>query len=552
MRLFVPIFLFLLALLCLPPPSWAVTILEDDFNDLNYVDIESTTAEVDTINGWVVLKSQPMASAVDVRGDGWEHAVATKNGIEVSTFDAAVGGLVKNEALSVSSETTAIGVACRDDSPSVWSLAPDALTLYKYNAGGMQTSPAQKVTGLTGVLSVSAWNGLDKAALLSKTGDNKAKVEIYRDISGTVNKVFTLHTELLDPVALCTVPDTPDFILGTKTAVYYYCYNDATGGYFQHPAKQALGLSGLKSISARNDGSFVALENSDANYYMFLDSGGAARSDVLSKTGLSNPVSVSMKPGEYDYAILSSSGSLDYWMYDGTDMVKNSALSRTGLNLNGGYASPGECRSKLVTTSQNYDTARISADVSLPAGSSIHFFVSFNGGVNFTELTNGAWAEIPSGRNFVVRAVLETADPAVTPKLLHWKLELSTLTISNLRVLAIAMNEPGQALPTSTFPVRVKMGAETLFEVSTSGFANQVIADFTNGMQVILTPLNPTTGENNTWRGRFTVPLDAVDGAAIGVTLTAMTDTKQKQLVQNPFILINGQVLYEVDLKLTQ
>ncbi|NPV73327.1 MAG: hypothetical protein HPY89_05960 [Pelotomaculum sp.] len=552
MRLLAVIF-FIALMFSLPPPSWAITVLDDDFNNLDYVDTTGTTAEVDTANGWVVLPGQPMASAIDVRKEGWEYAVATKNGIEVYSYDDASCSMVKNSALSIASETTAIGVACRDDEPSIWALTPDSLTLYKYNAGGMQTSPSQKVTGLTNVLSVSAWNGLDRAALLSRTGDNKARVEIYRDVSGSVNKVFTLNTDLADPVAICTVPNTPDFILATKTVTYYYCYDDATGGYVQHPAKYVLGLSGLKSASARDDGSFVALENSDANYYMFLDSGGAARSDVLSKAGLSSPVSVSIKPGEYEYAVLSSTGSVDYWMYDGAGMVKNSSLSISGLSLNQGYLSPAEYRSKAITTAGSYDEVKITAAENLPAGTEIKYYVSTDGGASFTEVQNGVWKQVPAGNNFVARAVLSTTDPAKTPRVLHVKLEVTTLSISNLRVISIAANEPGQTLPTSTFPVRVKVGAMVLYEVSTSGYAESVNAAFTIGPGTSLVPMTslfPVVPENNTWRGTYVVPSDAVEGATIGITLTAAKDTIQKQLIQNPFILVNGNVLDVVDLSL--
>ena len=546
--------LFVLVVLALPPPSFAVTLLDDDFNDLNNVDTANTTAVVDTANGWVILPTVPLSSAVDVRKEGWEYAVATRNGIEVYTYDDAAGAMVKNNALSISAETDAIGVACRDDEPSIWALTPDSLTLYKYNAGGMQTSPSQKVTGLTGVLSVSAWNGLDKAALLSKTADNRARVEIYRDVSGTVNRVFTLDTDLLDPVALCTVPNTPDFILATKTATYYYCYDDATGNYVQHPAKKALGLSGLKSVSARDDGSFVAVEGSDANFYMFSDSG-ALKAGVLSKAGLNKPVSVSIKPGEYEYAVLTSSGEVEYWMYDGTGMVKNSSLSKSGLSLNIGYISPGEYRSKVIVAPVNYDEVKVTADVDLPTGTGVDFYVSADGGVNFTHVANGVWTTVPAGRNFAVKAVLTTTNPAVSPKLLRIRLEATSLSVSNLRVLAIAANDPGQVLPTSSFPVKVKIGAMVQFEVTTTGYAEQVWAAFTIGPDSSLVPLillGPPVPENNTWRGTYVVPGDAVEGATIGITITAQRGNLQKHLVQNPFILVQGSVLDVVELSLTR
>ncbi|MBO8128931.1 MAG: hypothetical protein H0Z39_07000 [Peptococcaceae bacterium] len=550
MRRYLAGLLFLIILAALPPPSEAVTVFEDTFDDLSGVDTVHTTARVDTAAGVVTLPRQPMPSSVAVRKLGYEYAVATADGIKVFTFDDATGSLVENSALSIPTVTDAIGLAVRNDEAIIWALTNDSLTMYSFNGTGMSAVPGMVVTGLSNTLSVATWDGQTVAAVLSRSAGNTGLVNIYREVGGVLTNTFTLDTGLANPIAITAVPDTPDFVIATQTAVYYYLYDDATRGYVRHPARDVLGFSSVVSVSSGETG-FVALDYSEAEYWMYTDPSGAGRVDILSVGGLTEPVAVSLKPGSYEYAVVTDSGQIQYWMFDGSGMRRNPALETT-VNLARKYFHPAEYWSKVLNTPRDYDEVRLTVQDDIPAGTSIKYYVSSDGGSNWTQVTPGTWHVVPPGRQFVVRAVLDTIDTSKTPKILQVKLEATTLLLRDLRVMAVAYNDPDQLLPTSSFPVEVKAGAEVMFEVTSEGYAERVHAVFSTGASIELSPKEPIDQDINTWRGFYTVPVDTEEGAIISVTLTAEKGSLQKHLTADPLIVVNGKVLYSVELALTK
>ncbi|RYD01479.1 hypothetical protein N752_29700 [Desulforamulus aquiferis] len=213
---------------------------------------------------------------------------------------------------------------------------------------------------------------------------------------------------------------------------------------------------------------------------------------------------------------------------------------------------PKEYWSKIFSTAVEYEEVKLTVMEDIPANTSITYWLSSNGGLNFTAINPGSWVTITPGKNFVVKAILDTTDNEVTPRILYVKLEASTLMIRDLIVTAIAKNKIGQILPTSNFPVEVKAGADVIFEVTTEGFAESVVAEFTTGANVTLTPRNPITDNINTWWGSYIVPIDAVEPSSIGITLTAHKGVKQKHLNVNPFIYVRGSVYEVLDLRITK
>lgn len=547
LKALIGLFLFLL-------PIWpvenvlAVELFQDNFTNLSKVDTVETSAVVNTAAGWISLPQQSLPNALDVRGkEGWEDAIATTNGIEVYTYDDATSTKIKNSGMSIFEEISSTGVVCRDDVPAIWSLTPTSLTLYSYIDGSMQTNPSWIVTGLSGVLSVSAWEGLDQVILLAKTPDNKGRINIYREAGGVVSLYFTMETGLSDPVAVSAVPGTPDFLYATSTGIYYYLYDDATGGYLLHPVKQIKDLSGVRSISAKDENAFLAAEGNDANYYLWKEPEGASKVVQYSSTDLSNLLSVSIKPWEVEYATLTADGQQDYWMFDAAagSMTKNNVLSRSGISLNLQYVSPAEYRSVTVPTEVNYENVKISAVTDEPENTNITLYVSLDGGSSWIETPNGQWTPVPAGNRFAVRAVLSTSDPGNTPKILSLKLEASVLEVKDLKVLAVAANYPDQEMPYIDFPVRVRSGAMVQFEVQSSGFAESTWASFPLGEGSHMVPLSMPVeaSETNVWRGSYVVPDDAVEGSLLEVTVTVEKDGVRRTLTESSFIRVQGSVL---------
>ncbi|WP_027365917.1 hypothetical protein [Desulfotruncus alcoholivorax] len=549
MRLLKLLVLSIFTVFFIPSLAWATVILDDDYNNFNYVDSGKTTAKVDTTSGWVTLPQVNKPNSIAMRQFGYEYAVATAAGVKMFSYDDATGTMKENTALSIPSVTSALGIAVRQDAPNIWALTNSELTLYKFNGTSISTNPNLVVAGLTDIVSVSSWSTEDKAAVLSRSGI----VQVYNANSGTVIPELSFDTGKTNPIAVSVVSGSPDLIVATQDAYYYYAYDDAIGGYVEDPRRTVLGLSGIVSVSSNNSGSVVLTTNA-AKYYLNNDAGTPQQAVALSTGPLSSAAAISVKPESYDYAVITDTGDVQYYMYDDASgsVTRVSSLEVTGLALAGGYMHPREYYSKVVTTGQSYDEIKLTVNDDIPVGTSISYYITSDGGVTWNAVTTGDWVPVNSGNRFAVKAVLDTSDENVTPKILHVTLEVTTLNIKNLKVLAIAFNDPTQSLPTSILPVKVKAGAEILMEVTTEGFAENVYADFSTGANIVFTATNNITNEVNTWRGLYTVPVDAVEGSPITTTITAERNTKQKHLTVSPFIVVNGKVSDVVDLKMTK
>lgn len=540
--------LLIVFLLTLPGPVWAVTVFEDDFIDTLNVDMTKTTAVVDTADSSVRLPSMntPNAVAMNKYGDG--YAVVTKTGIQMYEYDDSTGSVKLNNAFSVPFITDAIGVAIRQDNVNIWAIRQDGVQYVKFNGSSMADDPALKITGIGQVLSVDAWENNDKAVVLLKNGNN-AQLKVYNAQSGSLVNELTQNTVIQDPVAVSIVKGTADLRVATKDSIYYLMYDDATGQYVEDISKKITGLSGIVSLSS-DDSTHAIISNTNAQFILDDDTGGGAPVGAYSIGSVSGAFAISLKPGSYDQAIVTASGEVQYWRYDDATgkMVRDSSMEKTGLQLMGGYIAPKEYWSKVFSTAEDYEEVRLTVNQDIPANTSITYWVSTNGGINFTQVLPDTWTSVPIGHDFVVKAILDTTNKDITPRILYVKLEASTLQVKDLIVTAIAQNKAGQTLPTSIFPVEAKAGADVIFEVTTEGFAESVWADFTTGASVVLTPKQPITENINVWWGSFVVPVDAVDPSSIGVTLTAQRGVKQKHLTVNPFINVRGKIYEVMDL----
>lgn len=553
-------FILFLSIFSIQVPACAVVILDDDFTNTTYVDINQTTAYVNTSNGgYVRLKKQPKPNAVAINRFG-EYAVPTTDGgIKFFTYDESTGTSRQDASMSIPGVTDAEEVAMPSEGAVLWAYrSGSGIYRYEYNDSAGSMSEIHKVLGITGVLSVTAFPAAnDGAGALRTSGTGTGIIDIYQ-VTAENNLVVAMSfdTGITNPKSISFVPGTgeyPDVLYATPNTLYFFVNDESIGSYREDTSRRTnLVNAGAVSTSSSRHGAAV-LTPILADHYAYTE-GAPQQVSVLSAGSLNGAIAISLNPDGYDQAIITEGGDVQYWRYDEETgaMRRDASMEQTGLNLSGGYHHPEEYLSTVIDGGSSYDEIRITAQTNLPAGTSVTYYISSDSGGSFTAVSSGVWTPVTAGRYFVVRAVLDTTDISVTPQILRVTLEVSALSINNLRVLAIADNVSGQVLPTSTFPVLAKIGAEMLFEATTTGSAEQVWADFSNGVQVALIPLSPTTNENNAWRGTFTVPLDSVDGSMIGVTLTAQKGTNQKHLVQSPFILINGQVLYDVDLKLTQ
>lgn len=420
-RRYIFAFIYLLLVLSCSPTAHAQIVLDDGFTDTSQVDMTRTTALVDTANHWVQLPIQSLASAIDAMDSGYGYAVASKSGVTLYEKDDATGKIAPNTLYSCPWATDATGVSLRQDNLNMWVISPSSIAYYKFSGAGMSNDPALKTAGLVNVYSVAAFKKRDSALLLQADGSNNAVITRY-DAGVSLNPSLVFKPNISNPVSISMVNDSPDFRLNTKDTSYYFVYDDATGNYVEDPSKKITGLANLVSARSDDEGNSI-LTSSDLGYYINLDSGGASRVDVFSPGAVSNPVSVALKRGSYEQVFLDSSGNVQWWAYNDGQMVRDSSLEVSGLNLNKGFARPRDYYSKAQSTAAQYDAAYLTVSEDKPPGTSISYYVSSDGGNTFTPITPNTWTAVPRGNNFVVKATLDTSDTSVTPKILHVTLQ---------------------------------------------------------------------------------------------------------------------------------
>jgi len=546
---------FFLILLCFSSPAFAGVILDEGFTDTNLVDLTKTTARVDTVNNYVLLPWQSLASSINMLENGTGYATASMEGIRLYEYNDATGRVEQNNVYSCPWATDATGVSIRQDNLNIWAITPDSIAYYKFDGAGMSDDPALKTTGLVDVISVAAYKARDSALVLQSSG-NKAKITRY-EAGANLNPALVFQSDISDPVSVSMVNDSPDFRLFTKESVYYFSYDEAGGTYIEDPARKIAGLSGVISGSSDDAGNSI-LTNTDVSYYINNDSGGASRVDVLSPGPVNNPVAVSLKPGAYEQVFLDENGNVQWWTHDDAvgSMVRDPNMELSGLNLNKGYAHPRSYYSLNVNTPTPYDAAYLTVAEDKPAGTSISYYVSSDGGANFTTVTPGSWIAVPRGSNFVARAVLDTTDPRNTPKLLHL-----TLNADDDLVLVGSITpqpaERGRNVTISARAVRLTTGAVVSLDSCSVQYPLETKANGDPALPDGDLPINAVMVYNagtGFWEHTFTVPDISVGGrwpddGVYGVRIWATRGVTQKQITIN--MEIQGNILSRLIIRTT-
>ncbi|MFZ5650372.1 MAG: hypothetical protein ACOY4I_05925 [Bacillota bacterium] len=528
-------------------PAFAEVVLDDAFNDTECVDLTRTTARVDTVNHYVLLPWQSLAGAVDVLENGFGYATASGEGIRLYELNDATGKVEINPVYSCPWAAEATGVSIRQDNLNVWAITGDSIAYYRFNGSGMADDPALKVSGLTGVLSVAAFKNSDSALLLQREG-NRARVTRYEAGSG-LNPALIFQPDIADPVRVSMVNYSPDFVLFSKTAAYYFSYDEAGGTYVEDPARRITGLADVISASSDDVGSSV-LTGTDLGYYMNDDSGGAARVEVFSPGPVTGPVAVSLKTGTCEQVLLDENGNVQWWTYDDAAgrMVIDPGLGVSGLNINRGYAHPGNYFSRVITTAVTYDAVRLTVTDDRPAGTSISYSVSTDGGSAFTEISPGTWTAVPRGSRFVLRAVLDTTDPRLTPEIHRVILEADEDLVLEGQVIPYPA-ERGRNVTISARAVSLSAGARVTLDSCLVTYPLETRADGGPALPGGQLPTeaymvyNPGSGN---WEYTFTVPEKNLDGrwpdnGVYRIRITGIKGTSQKELILN--LEINGHIL---------
>jgi len=531
---------------CFISPVYAETILDEGFTTTNMVDLTKTTARLDTLNNYVLLPRQSLTTSINSLENSTGYATASKEGIRLYEYNDATGRVEQNNVYSCPWATDATGVSIRQDNLNIWAITPDSIACYKFDGAGMSDDPALKTTGLVDVLSVAAYKAGDSALVLQGSG-NKAKITRY-EAGVNLNPALVFQPDISDPVSVSMVNDSPDFKLFTKDSVYYFSYDEAGGTYIEDPARKIAGLSGVISGSSDEAGNSI-LNNTAVSYYINNDAGGASRVEVLSPGPVNMPVAVSQKPGAYEQVFIDENGNVQWWTYDDAvgRMVRDPNMEISGLSLNKGYAHPRTYFSVNVNTAAAYDAAYLTVNEDRPAGTSISYYISSDGGLGFTAVPAGRWAAIPSGSNFVVKAVLDTDDPQQTPKLLQ-----VVLNVDQDMVLEGNIDpqpaERGRNVTISARAFRLTTGFAVTLDSCSVRYPLETKA---NGESALPDGEAPTDAAmlynaGGFWEHTFTVPEKSVDGrwaddGVYRVRVTGIKGLSQKQTIIS--FVLSGNIM---------
>lgn len=535
------------ALLWFGPAASAEVVLDEGFSDLSRVDRARTTARVDPANRRVVLPWQPLSGSVDMLENTPGYVIASKEGIRLYELNDATGRADLNPVYSCPWAVEATGVSVRQDNLSIWAVTPGGISCYRFNGSGVSDDPALKVAGLTGVISVAAFKGRDSALLLHTEG-NLAKITRY-DAAGFLTPSLEFNTGITGPVSISVIGDSPDFVLFTENAAYYFLFDEKGGTYVEDPARRITGIAGVVSGSSDGIGNSV-LTSGDLGYYINLDAGRTARAEVLSPGPVAGPVAVSLRPGSFDQVYMDEKGNVRWWTWDDSAgrMVRETSMEVAGLNLNRGYAHPGSYFSGAFKTAAACDAVRLTVADDLPAGTTLQYFVSSDGGLTFNGVIPGRWAAVPRGDSFVVRAVLDTIDPLKTPEILHLVLEADQDLALEGRVWPYPA-ERGKNVTITARVVSLTAGGPVDLDSLALRYPLEARADgspaLPEGSLPIDVPMafNPAAGD---WEYTFTVPGKTAagrwpDDGVYLVEITAVRGALRKRITLN--LEIQGHLL---------
>jgi hypothetical protein len=119
----------------------------------------------------------------------------------------------------------------------------------------------------------------------------------------------------------------------------------------------------------------------------------------------------------------------------------------------------------------------------------------------------------------------------------------------NLMVTNIIYPTPGQTFPTNILPVHVQAGGEVIYEVTTTGGAQQVHVEYSDGTTQDLVPKDSTLQDVCRWEGWYypsstsTIPLDTPQGTHIWITkITVSGLNKQPYETSSDLLVVDGSI----------
>ncbi|GIM48538.1 hypothetical protein DNHGIG_40870 [Collibacillus ludicampi] len=554
----------------------AAVLLDDSFQDLSQIDTKATTSVVDTQKQEVRLPGLSNSLATTTVGSNLpQYVVPTTTGITWLSYDSSSQSMKPVASYSVSG-VTALGVAVRQDSPSIWALVDNgggqqSIERYDYDdgAGHMAENPYLTVTGLQNVLSITAQPNSNEVVTLSRSSNGTGVITTYMEDANTGQLVQvpmrSFDTGLADPLSISLIPNTPDVVVKTKSGVYFYVFDDASGTYTQNPAMTITDANAkqVESNSLSADTGVLLLNNATQPGAVYMKDDASSSYQQVPATfdqALGNAVSVSLVQGTNgsQMAMLFPDGSIHLFAMDSANPGFN-YKDVPSFDVTGGivprlYAPSSIYQSVKITTQDSIELVRLTTQEQNDPNTSIQYEVSTDGGSTWQAITPGSWASVTPGSNIVLRATEMSADGTGTPRIKHVVLEGTYVSLKNLRATQIFFPAPEQTnpVPTTNFPVFVRAGGQVEFMVDSTGFMQKVTVQFSDGTSMDMVPQQPTSNETNTWVGWYKVDLNAPSDFSIGVQITGKNPWKSVTISQDPLLVVKNSVKQLLGVHLTE
>lgn len=407
---------------------------------LIYIDPAQTTAKVDTGLYEISLPKQPPTKAITFSGEGFDYIAMTPTEILHYSFDG--NEMVENTILTVSGLSNPIAIA-----PGIYPdvVVADAEKVTHYTlSGGMTPNPALSINGLSNIISIGA-RGNDKAILR----DDKLEYHMSTG-SGMVEVPVMSISELSNPIDIALDTNSYDCIVLESNQAKYYNFTGSE--LIANPMLTITGLNNPKSI-AMDNGNVAIVDGNTVKQYVINGSSLVYSSALSVTTDLNKPTSVAIRPGTHDL-LIADGHDIKYYMYDGTQMVYNAALSVqiaevASTNM---YQKNAIAQSLPIDLSNPASLIRLRAYHELPPQTKVTWYITIDdaewfpclrvsgtpegsisevtkdGGATWTVLGNAGqvnplsnnpdlWIPVAEAEQVKWRAVLETADTNVTPKI---------------------------------------------------------------------------------------------------------------------------------------
>lgn len=429
------IFVFCSLLLVLKPEAVSARIWSYGVTEIDtpvFIDLDKSNVDIDTENNEIRLPLLPVSNAVQFFPDGgYSYAVLTETGVKVFHFDGTK--MVENDLLSINIPDP-LSMALPLPFPDIVVANENGITHYNFTGFGMIENPALSVAGLSSIISIGSTES-QQLAVLTET-----EVKQYRFGGTNMVEIPMLGLSLSRDAIGLAMAGTWDFAILEDDAVKYFSFDGTK--MVENPLLSVAGLVDPVAFSVASPGDVAVVEGTEVKHYSFKG-GGMVYNTVLSITeNLEQPSAVAIRPGTYDRLIVDGD-KVQYYSFNGKELVYNPYLSVVVADIAKGtnYRSKAVLQSVIQNYGWNIDMIRVTANIELPAGTSITWWVTADGN-NWTEawrakgeahgtvvevMKNGTWEAI--GDKSIVRTgqdVMELWVDVEPGDVIQWRAELAT------------------------------------------------------------------------------------------------------------------------------